>query len=273
MSQIEKNKKKIFSERLNEIIRTWEKTNEKRLFDDDLAGKIPVSRETVNRWRHGRACPLDDDLTMKNLCKFFNVSRWYFYGEEGLTLVNEDICEDLEEKCEKIADKYGLSRHFVRFVKENPAHSSAVISASIVDAYIQSFSPDVPDMGHDFQFISASGTKCYPPDDVILMLCLVQRDLSEYISFLIEKYSRVIHDAYHEASCGPIFECENGAFKENGERFVSAGTRFALELTGKGSISPDESLLIDAFRRCGGEEQKELIKEAAHLMHKSRKKK
>lgn len=266
MEQFTKNQRRIFREKLSQAMISWSKAHGERLTHEKLAEKIIVRRETVTRWLNGSSCPVHDGNTMKKLCEFFNVPVSYFDGE-GLTLTREDLHEDFEIEIERKAAKLGINPAFVAFIKSTPALADAVMSAMITDTTIQSFSPDVPDTGNAFQFISSTGTKLYPPGDVLLMLRLVQRDLTEYASFLIEKYTDIIRDAFTEAY-------ERSANKnDSGENYISAGTRLMLDLKGRKGLTPSESLLVDAFRSCKQDEQKELMQQAAHLSHKSRKKK
>ena len=265
------NRQKVFTERLNAIIKLYKEN--KKFRQEDLAASIPVQRETVSRWINGRNCPLDDELTMKGLAKFFNVSPRYFLGAEGLTRVDPEIHEEFEEAREAQAAQIGLSLPFVEFVKNTPALADAVMKASWIYTDHQSISPDVPDTGNLFLFVSSSGTKVYPSVDALFMLRVVQRDLEEYAAFLIEKYTRWIEDAHKQASADAIRVTSSGSyFKTSGKSFSSASSRFWRELRGMGSLSPEEARLVDSFRDADENGQREFMIQAAHATTKRRKK-
>ena len=194
---------------------------------------------------------------MKRLAEFFCVSPNYFLGNEGLTRVDPEMHEEFEKSREETAAQIGLSLPFVEFVKNTPALADAVMLASWVDCGHQSISPDVPDTGNLFQFVSSSGTKVYPSVDALFMLRVVQRDLEEYAAFLIKKYSRWIEESMKQGS---------------GKSFSSASSRFWRELRGMGSLSPEEARLVDSFRDADENGQKEFMIQAAHVTHKRRKK-
>ena len=275
MSQFEENGKKMFSDQLKSVMKTWEKTNGKKLSHAKLANEIHVARETVSRWLRCESCPLDDENTLKSLCEFFKVPRAFFSKsnyDKGWTMVSEETHKELQADCAATAKKIGLSESFVRFVKETPSLSDSVISASWIDAGMQSLSPEVPETGNLFQFSSSSGVKIYPSDEALYMLRVVQRDLTEYASFLIQKWSKVIDDA-HKKEMGKEWETGNYTVRaHSGEEYTSTCERFAFELRGRGSLTPGASLLVDMYNGMTGDEQEKLLRETHKAFRESRKK-
>lgn len=273
MSQFEENKRRMFKEKLKELKTGWEEIHKCKLTQEKLANAVYVTRETVSGWYNGKSYPPEE--TQKRICDFFKVPDRYFtrYNyDNGMTEIDERTHENLEENCEETAHDIGLSLPFISFLKENPAISDEIVSACWVDAYMQSFSPSVPLMeDKTFQFVSSSNTKVYPSPEVLHMLRVVQRDLSEYALFLIQKWVKVIKEAHEqekgkEMSMGPY-----GWRTENGDEFTTAASRFALEMKGRGSLTTGASYLVDLYNGMTGNDQEQLLSHARKALHESRK--
>ena len=254
VSQFEQNRKSVFAKKLRGLMDAWEKSNGRKLTQGELAAAVPVARETLNGWLQGKTFPVESAVSA--LCAFFGVPPSFFDPEEGeLIFTDEQRHKDFDQFCRRIADHVGLSENLLRFIKENPGLSDLVISASWVNPVVNPPDSNVPDSSSAFQFVSSSGVRIYLPEEVIFMLRCVQRDLVEYASFLIRKYSRTIIDA-HKASAG---------------KSLPPSVSFDLDLRGMASLSPDESSLISVLRLLDEKGKTELAKSAAHIAHKHRK--
>ena len=275
MSQFEENTRKVFSEQLKTIIDSWEKANGKKLSQQTLADTLHVSRETVSRWVNGRNAPLDDKKMMADLCNFFSVPLAYFSKsnyEDGWTMIDMDTHILLNEHCKRVAEKIGLRPSFVSLLKDVPELADSVIHTSCIDAQQQSVSPDVPAIpDHLYQFVSSTGIKIYPPDDVLYMLRVVQRDMDEYLLFLFSKY-RKEYDKYmnrvkniqRKSKNNTIVETQKrGCFQdidaETGEEYPKKPICvFSDKLHGQEGLSTDESCMLNLYRAIS-EEGKNII--------------
>lgn len=273
MSQFEKNKKEVFSEQLKELMNNWKKTNKKKLTQEELAKAIYVTRETVSGWINQRTYPLED--TIQRLCNFFKVPEWYFtkgnYGN-GQTVIDKQIHDNLEAECRKLSSRIGLSQAFVSFLKENQAIADAIISVSWIDDYIQSFSPSVPLLpDHVFQFVSSSGIKIYPSEEILFMLRIVQREIGDYALYQVQKWSGVITETYKkEMTIGQRSLGKYGWRTDTGEEFTPAAERFALELRGRGSLTQGASSLVNMYNSMTPDAQEQLLEYAHKAYHENR---
>lgn len=231
MSQFEENRKKEFASVLRQLKENW-KGAHGSLTDEDLAEALEVSRESVNRWMNGSSYPSKSKLSA--LADFFHVPVSFFSEKkdkpQGLTLTDESAHKVLEEQCEDDAARCGLSPDFVSFIKSDPALADLIVSLCWVNPEAQSFDPSVPEVpGNTFQIVSSSGIKVYPPHEVLLMLSLVQRDLTEYARFLVQKHGKVITDHYSGKAGSP-------------------SSRYWLEKKGMSGLSSIEEALVEMYR-------------------------
>ena len=276
MTQFETNRKMKFSKKLKTIIQKWEEANGKTLSQAELAAQVHAARETVNSWLTGRNFP--SKAAIDDLCKFFSVPPEYFNPEpesiEEFILLDEGMHKQLSGECEQTARRIGLDFSLVQFLKNNPALADSIVSVSWVDALIQPDEKDIPDNpdGSPFQFTSSSGVKIYLPPEVLYMLRVVQRDLTEYASFLVQKWSKVIVSAHNETAGKEWFTGGDGTRSRSGEEYISASHRFALELKGRGSLTPGASLIVDMYNGMTGREQEQLITTTKTAFHESQKK-
>ncbi len=270
MSQFEKNRKQAFARQLQEIMKNRKTPNGKKLTQQALAKAVCVQRETVSRWVRGISCPLDDELVMSKLCNFLSVPPTYFTKNnysDGWTMIDEKTHNDLNDNCSKVAEKIGLKSCFVAFLKENPELADHIIRSSWIDGIMQSLSPEVPEITeHLFQFVSSTGVKIYPPDDVLYMIRVVQRDTEEFVRFLLSKYTR-IYDDYHASvreilrksktkesalveERGSLIEIEN----ESGMSYPKPPiVVFSDILRGREDLSVDENHILDLYRTINNE--------------------
>ncbi len=271
MSQFENNKKKMFAETLRDLIKDYEKQHGEKLTQEVFAEKMGVVRETISYWLNGKSYPGTEAID--RMCTFFALPHNYFstIGEdEGLTLTSKKMHDDLQREAEETANKIGLKSGLYAFIKENPALADAIVAASWVDAGLQSFNPNVPELpDHTFQIKASSGVKIYPPDEVLYMLRVVQRDLEEYALFLIQKWSKVIQEAMDDKQGrGVLYDGYDAA----GNEFVSAKQRYHLELKGQSSLTPGSSLIADIYKLAAPDGQRAMIKAAQSVFHEYRKK-
>jgi len=194
---------------------------------------------------------------MIRLAEYFSVPV-SFFSDGGkpheLTKTDEEAHRILEEQCRSASDRYGLSPAFVSFIKESPEIVDLILKASWVSTDAQSVDPSVPEMeGSLFQIVGRSGVKIYPPDEVLLMLSLVQRETIEAIQFFIQKRMGTITDYYtkHE---GPPPE-----------------TVYWLESQGMSGLSRDEADMISILRLMDGEGLKAMAEYGARIVHRIRK--
>ena len=279
VSQFEENKKKGFAKKLKTLVEKWEEANGETLTQGRLAPHVHASRETVNSWFTGRNYP--SQAAIDDLCSFFSVPPEYFNQTaiEDMILLDENLHRQLSGECEENARRIGLDSSLVQFLKNVPAIADSIVSVSWVDALLQPDDPDIPDNpdGSPFQFSSSTGVKIYLPPEVLYMLRVVQRDLTEYAAFLVQKWGKVIQTA-HKESFGT--EWAEGRYTTRaksgkgytGKEYVSASQRFALELKGRGSLTPGASLIVDMYNGMNGQEQEKLISETQNAFHESRKK-
>jgi transcriptional regulator with XRE-family HTH domain len=254
VSQFDKNRKTAFARKLRGLMEGWEKSHGKKLTQGDLAAAVFVSRESLNGWLQGKTFPVDSAIS--GLCTFFGVPPTYFApDEEELIYTDEERHKELDARCRKIADRIGLSESLLQFCKERPDLADLLISASWVNPVINPPDSKIPDSDSVYQFVSSSGVRVYLPKDVLYMLRCVQRDLEEYSSFLIRKYSQTISEYYQRQD----------------EDSLPPARKYALDLEGMPSLSADESLLIDAFRKMDSKNREEFIKSAAVKYSASRK--
>ena len=273
MSQFEENKKRVFSDQLKQLIKGYEKANNTKLTQEEIGNKIHVSRETVSGWINCKTYPNED--ARKSLCKIFNVPEYYFTKsnyEEGWTEIDEKTHDDLEKECEDTSSRIGLNKSFVAYLKSSPEIADAIIAASWVDGLMQSLSPNVPKLpDHIFQFVSSSDVKIYPSGEVLYMLRLVQRDLTEYALFLIKKWSKVIKDAHNQHDTGEeIYRGAYGWRTASGKEYTPASDRLALELIGRGSLSTGASMLVNMYNGMADEDQEDLLERAHKAYRESR---
>ena len=232
MTQFEENRRKEFSLILRQLMDRWKEDNGKKLSQEALGDALYVSRGTVNHWLQGKQYPAED--TLIRLAEYFSVPV-SFFSDGGkpheLTKTEKEAHRILEEQCRRAADRYGLSPAFVSFLKECPDIVDLILKASWVSTEAQSVDPSVPEMGGSlFQIVGRSGVKIYPPNEVLLMLSLVQRETIEAIQFFIQKRMGTITDYYtkHE---GPPPE-----------------TVYWWESQGMSGLSRDEADMISILR-------------------------
>ena len=253
--QFEQNKKAAFAKKLRGLMDGWEKSHDRKLTQGELAAAVFVSRESLNGWLQGKTFPVDSAVS--GLCAFFGVPPTYFDPEENeLIYTDEERHKELDAMCRSRAEEIGLSESFVHFCKERPGLADLLISASWVNPVVNPPDSKVPDGDSVYQFRSSSGVRVYLPDDVLYMLRCVQRDLEEYSAFLIRKYSQTISAYYQHQGGNPLPPVR----------------QFVLDLEGMPSLSAGESVLVDSFRLMDDDSREELIKSAATLHAKSRKK-
>lgn len=272
--EFEENRKKEFAKKLCRLISDYEKKTQKKLSQQQLADFIPVARETISYWTNGKSYPGEDAID--RLCAFFGTPPNYFsvsQSEDGLTLLEKGIHDKLQRECEQTAHHIELGSGFYAFIKENPALADVVVGASWVDAILQSCSPDVPAMpDHTFQIEGRAGVKIYPPAEVLYMLAVVQRDLKEYALFLLQKWSKVIHESHDDLQKrGEITETDQGYFDASGREYIPACERFSLELRGHGSLTPRSSLLVQMYDQSLPQYQKMMLDKAHDVFRESRK--
>lgn len=277
MSQFNENSKKVFSEQLKLLMENWKESKGKKLPQQDLADALHVTRETVSRWINGRNTPLDDETLVTDLCDFFSVPRTYFSKnnyEDGWTMIDPETHRNLNENCQAVADHIGLLPSFVSLLKEIPELADSVIRASWVDGYMQSFSPDVPTIPeHLFQFVSSTGVKIYPPEDVLYMLRVIQQDAVEYLQFLFSKYSRE-YDKYFEQVKKIARKTKNSEVEavqgrdglvevnsQTGEEYPKKPINvFSDTLQGREGLSLDETRMLDLYRTISEEGKNAICK-------------
>ena len=255
MTQFEANKRERFSLILRQLMDKWKVEHGKKLSQETLGDALYVTRSTVYHWLHGKQYPAED--TMIRLAEYFSVPV-SFFSDGGkpheLTKTDEEAHRILEEQCRSASDRYGLSPAFVSFIKESPEIVDLILKASWVSTDAQSVDPSVPEMeGSLFQIVGRSGVKIYPPDEVLLMLSLVQRETIEAIQFFIQKRMGTITDYYtkHE---GPPPE-----------------TVYWLESQGMSGLSRDEADMISILRLMDGEGLKAMAEYGARIVHRIRK--
>lgn len=275
MSQLEENNRKVFAEQLKTIIKRWEEAKGEKLSQQKLADSLFVSRETVSRWVNSRNTPLDDEVIMTSLCDFFSVPRAYFskynYGD-GWTFIDIETHKNLNENCKAVAERIGLRPSFVSLLKDVPEFADYVIQVSWVDGLMQSISPDVAAIPeHLYQFVSSTGVKIYPPDDVLYMLRVIQRDTEEYMKFLFSKYCKE-YDNYceqvkkitkksknHEVAViqrrGGTLEVDSKSGEEYPKKPLNV---FSDTLRGQEGLSIDEIRVLELYRTIS-EEGKDVV--------------
>jgi len=266
------NKKKLFPEQLRSLIDEYGKARGKKLTHAELAKQIPVARETISYWLSGKSYPGTE--VIKRLTEIFALPPRYFeYYDDGMTLIDERTHNNLQREAEETAQHIGLSPALFAFIKENPALADAVVSASWVDAYLQSLDKNVPELpDHTYQVKASSGVKIYPPAEVLYMLRIVQRDLTDYALFLIQKWSKIIHDKHKESlTIGEVSETARGSFDSSGNEYMSPLECYSLELRGRSSLTPGSSLLVDMYKNMSHEGQKAMIDKAYDVFHEYRK--
>lgn len=240
------NRKMIFAARLKKLMKDWEKGNNEPLTQKRLAEKLHYSRKSVNGWLTEKRIP--DKKTIAELCGFFSVPADYFSVQlEDEIFVNESWHKELAAEAETTALNIGLSANFLQFIKENPSLADAVLSHARYDALIQSDSPAVPEnKGCPYQFIGSNGEKIYLPEEMLLLLRIVQRDLIEYAGFLIQKWSKLISEAHKEASLGGgVFESSFGSyFEKTDKEYTPAKVKLINELNGYGSLSGSAAHIV-----------------------------
>lgn len=259
-TQFEKNRNLAFSEKLRSLMKDRKNDRGKPITQEELASAIFSSRSSVAKWLSGENYPSDPSLA--SLCEFFGVPPTFFDPEEGeLIYMDEERHKELDQLCRRTADHIGLRESLVQFVKETPALADLVASVSWVHSVVNPPDSRVPDNGSAFQYVTSSGARFYLPDDVLYMLRCVQRDLEEYSAFLIRKYSPVISAHYLSSEQ-----------EKKSPDYLPPVSRFARDLEGFSALSPDESSMISIFRLLNEKDRIELVKQAAHMTHKARKK-
>ena len=259
-TQFEEQRKRLFAEKLKSLMSGRINSRGKPLTQDDLASALHASRFTVTGWLNGRAYPSGSYVS--SLCEFFGVPPTFFDPEEGeLVYTDEARHKELNQLCRKTADRIGLRESLVQFIKETPALADLVASVSWVHSVVNPPDSRVPDNGSAFQYVTSSGARFYLPDDVLYMLRCVQRDLEEYSAFLLRKYSPVISSHYLSSEQ-----------ERKSPDYLPPVSRFSRELEGFSALSPDESSMVSILRLMSEKDRKELVKQAAHMIHKARKK-
>ena len=257
--QFDKNRKKAFSQKLKDLISGWEASHPgEKLSQQRLGDAISGSRESVSGWLTGKSYP--NSSAISALCDFFSVSPQYFDPEAEDLFTNEQRHREYSAYCKHLADHVGLRDSFVQFVKESPGLADLVVKASWVNPVYNPPDKDVPRNPDDspYQFESSNGVRVYLPDDVLYMLRCVQRDAEEYSAFLLQKYSQTISE-YHRPPAG------------SDPQRIPPASRFALDLDGMPSLSPDESLIVSSMRLMDDSGKTELAKQAAHILHNHKK--
>ncbi len=104
------------------------------------------------------------------------------------------------------------------------------------------------------------------------MLRVVQRDLSEYALFLIQKWVKVIRDAHNQEKGKEISIGPYGWRTEDNVEFTPAASRFMLEMKGRSSLTTGASYLVDMYNGMTPNEQEHLLNETHKAYRESRKK-
>ena len=255
MSQFKANKAKAFGNRFKKLFDGWKEANG-FISTEQLAERIGVQdRASVSRWLNGKVIPNRQNL--QQLADFFSVPVSYLLTDDHLhelTKTDEEAHRILEEQCRRAADRFGLSPAFVSFLKECPDIVDMILKASWVSTEAQSVDPSVPEMdGSLFQIVGRSGVKIYPPDEVLLMLSLVQRETIEVIQFFIQKRMGTITDYYQRGEGPPP------------ERV------YWLESQGMSGLSDDEASMISILRLMDGKGRKAMAEHGARIVHRIRK--
>lgn len=291
----EENKRALFVSRFGKLL---EIAKEKKISMDKLAEELKVTKPTLYRWKRGDALPNDGSITL--ICDYFGISPEYFNpyltnGDELTKTDDPDFETDIREftdpnyhkwfdaNCSELSKKIGLKKSFVSFIRENPAIAAQIIDSDYIDGF-QSGKKEVPVSGSVFQMQLPDGVKLYPSDSMIVMMRLIQRDIEEYMPFLVSKYSKVFEEyrqakereqvkytvEKHKAEVREIVENkEKREIKTEPVTVVGAGRRGCLyeyvEETGaelpkrpeqqlydmlrdRNALSNDENLIIDLFR-------------------------
>ena len=267
------NRKMIFAARLKKLMKDWEKVNHEPLTQKRLAEKLHYSRKSVNGWLTEKRIP--DKKTIAELCGFFSVPAEYFSVQlEDEIFVNESWHKELAAEAETTALNIGLSTNFLQFIKENPSLADAVLSHARFDALLQSDNPAVPEnKGCPYQFIGSTGEKIYLPEEILLLLRIVQRDLTEYAEFLIHKWAKVISDSEKEKiQGGAILEGSFGStFEKSQKEFTPARDRFINELNGYGSLSGSAAKVARWYSALDSREQTKALNDMySAYRHKGR---
>jgi len=183
-NDFDKNAMSLFADRFGKLVDRKKETE--KISMDKLADELKISKPTLYRWKNGETMPNPGSLSL--ICEYFSVPKNYFAPDAKDRIFFDHAFHEQQHKEDaEFAKNIGLSVNFVAFLKENPALADAIISASYVDASDSSFSESIPETDSPFQFVSSSGVKIYLPFMVLDVLRDIQKEISDYALYFIQK--------------------------------------------------------------------------------------
>lgn len=171
--------------KVNQAIEEWQQERKQKGLPwtiEELGKEMHYHRNTISKWMNGKARPPIDEL-----CSYFKKDPSYFIAQnlEELDLMNRDFHTRMEEGALEIASKHGVSKSFLWFLKSDQDLQNMVIEKQPTDATLNSFDPDVPDVGSPVQFIHSNGEKVYLNEYSLPILGRIEPKVKEYIEFLL----------------------------------------------------------------------------------------
>lgn len=171
--------------KLSELVSEWQSQRKAQGLPStkaDLADEIHVHRNTLSKWLNGQIAP-----PIEELCSKFNVTPDFFVAQnlDEMDLVDEQHHKWMQEDAAEAARKYHVSKSFLWYLKSDPDAQHEILNNQPTDGYLNSFDPDVPDVGSPFQFSLKNGKKAYLNETGMKIIGELEREVRDYTTFKI----------------------------------------------------------------------------------------
>lgn len=168
-----------------DLVRDWQQEQKSKgepWRREDLAEKLHCHRNTLDHWLNGKT-PLDVQL----FCEWFKVNPSFFVAKnlDELDIVDETHHKMMQSNSAELASQYGVSKTFLWYLKSDQQIQDEILNHQPTDAILNSFDPNVPDVGSPYQFVNSNGEKAYLNEYTMPLLGEIEPKVKEYIRFLL----------------------------------------------------------------------------------------
>ena len=200
-SQQRTNRKTIFKEQFNKLL----KKQEKHYTLDALADKININRGTINNWKHGHSLPGKKNI--QKIEEAFGVPGYF----QLMDLHQQELADPehhikMNESSALYGKQVGISESFVRFLRDNPQLAHRIGNTQPTDAVLNSFDRRVLNMNLTYQFALQTGERIYINPYMINVLRTIQDDVEHFIQSKLDEYDPIIEKEWKAGSSDIIDE-------------------------------------------------------------------
>lgn len=177
--------KRYRTKKINELFTNWQQERRAAGLPSSqsaFAEEINYHRNWISKILNGEANP-----PIEELCRFFKVDPSYFVAKnlDELDIMDEDHHRRMQSNSAKIASENGVSKSFLWYLKTDPVVQDIIVRHQSTDAILNSFDPDVPDVGSPYQFANSTGEKVYLNEYSLPKLARIESKVKEFIAFQI----------------------------------------------------------------------------------------